>query len=323
MSELTDCLQTETPKALVLPGELVQPPDPVEWALDMFAASLPEADMQSKDVGAGKQLAKPSYFDQQDPASFERFKHRILNALPVHGSLAVIDYCAGESVVRDGADWAWQFCREHFAAGMGKNHPMGYYLRASLWMSCGDHLYDAHCDLADGFLLHVSGRKRVRVWPVPRKFRRKLVFNHSDFKGRMSTDPVDFELEPGQILFIPSGAMHEVIAHGEQPAVSVSFHMGSPFPILTLCKQLNMLIKGGRIEVPPYMRKLDKFNIYFFEPSRFAGQAGEGMPVELQTQLAGVLQSNQVDPAMMRRLLSKWWLLAGSRPMYQGPYPER
>jgi len=210
-----DCLLTEVPKVLGLPGELMHPPDPVAWALDMFAASLPEADMQSRDPANGEQPAKLTYFDQHDPASFEHFRHRIQNALPVHGS---------------------------------------------------------------------------------------------------------------QVLFIPSGAMREVVAHGEQPAVSVSFHMGSPFPLLTLCAQLNMMVRGGEVTVPPYMKKLDKFNMYFFEPSRFAGQpgdAGDGMPAELLTQLADVLQSKQVDPATTRRLLSNWWRLANSRPMYQGPYPER
>lgn len=326
MSEPADCLLTEEPKVLGLPGQLTHPPDPVAWALDMFAASLREADMQSREPVDGKKPSKLTYFDQKDPASFERFRHRIQNLLPVHGSLALIDYCAGEATVRDDADWAWQVYDRHFARAMAQKHPLGSYLRASLWMSCGDHLYEAHCDLFDGFLLHIGGRKRVRVWPVPKKYRRKVVFNHSDFKGRMSSDPVDFELEPGQVLFIPSGAMHEVIAHGEQPAVSVSFHMGSPFPLLTLCSQLNMMVRGGEVTVPPYMKKLDKFNMYFFEPSRFAGQpgeAGDGMPAELLKQLAGVLQSKQVDPAMLRRLLSNWWRLANSRPMYQGPYPER
>jgi hypothetical protein len=47
------------------------------------------------------------------------------------------------------------------------------------------------------------------------------------------------------------------------------------------------------------------------------------MPAELLTELAGVLQSQQVDSKTMRRLLSNWWRLAMSRPLYQGPYPGR
>lgn len=326
MSELTDYLQSNTPRVFDFPDALNHPPDPVPWALDMFSASVIEADMQSREQESGKPGSKVTYFDQKEPASFERFKHRIESALPVHGSLALIDYCAGEAMLRDDADWAWEVFDKHFAKGLHERHPMGNYLRATLWMSCGDHLYEAHCDPFDGFLLHMSGRKRVRVWPLPKKYRRQVIFNHSDFKGRSSSEPIDFEMEPGQVLFIPSGAMHEVIAHGAPPAVSVSFHMGSPFPLPTLCTQLNWMVQGGEVSLPPYMRKIDKFNMYYFEPSRFVGQTSgsdDGMPQELLKELAGVLQSKQIDVTTMRRMLSNWWRLANTRNMYQGPYPER
>jgi len=168
VSELTDCLLTHTPKVFDYPDGLTQPLDPVPWALELFAASLPEADMQSREPGSGEQGSKLTYFDQKDPASFERFKLRIENAQPVHGSLALIDYCAGEATLRNNADWAWQVFDTHFARG-----------------------------------------------------------------------------------------------------------------------------------------------------------ADDGMPAELLNELAGVLQSKQVDPTTMRRMLSNWWRLASSRNMYQGPYPER
>jgi hypothetical protein len=326
MSELSDCLQTHAPKVFDFPDKLTLPSDPDPWALAMFAANLLQADMQSSEPGSGKQDSQVTYFDQKDPASFERFRLRIRNAQPVHGSLALIDYCAGDGTVRDNADWAWQVFNQQFAQGLAKCHPMGSYLKSTLWMSCGEHLYQAHCDLADGFLFHMGGHKRVRVWPLPKKYRRKVIFNHSDFKGRMTSEPIDFELTPGKILFIPSGAMHEVIAHGKHAAVSVSFHMGSPFPLLTLCLQLNRMVQGGEVSVPPYMKKTDKFYAYFFEPSRFVEKASgldDGMPAELLKELSGVLQSKQVHSKTMRRLLSNWWRLAMGGTMYQGPYPER
>jgi len=34
-------------------------------------------------------------------------------------------------------------------------------------------------------------------------------------------------------------------------------------------------VRDGEVTVPPNMKKLDKFNMYYFEPSRFAGMAGE------------------------------------------------
>ncbi len=326
MSELTDFLHTDEPKVLNFPEGVTHPSDPVSWALELFATNLPEADMQSRESPSVKQDSKLTYFDQKDPASFERFKQRIQNAQPVHGSLSLIDSCSGDGTIRDNADWARQVYENQFVQGLAECHPMGGYLRATMWASCGDHRYEAHCDLFDGFLLHMSGQKRVRVWPVPNKYRQRVIFNHRDFKGRMTSKPIDFELEPGQILYIPSGAMHEVIAHGEETAVSVSFHMGSPFPMLTLCTQLNMMVQGGKVSVPPYMKKIDKFNLFFFEPTRFIEKdrnPDDGMPDRLLKELSGVLQSKQVDLKTMRRMLSNWWRLAMSRPMYQGPYPER
>ena len=165
MSELTDCLLTEVPKISDFPPGISHPSDPVAWALNMFATNLPEADMQSRASSSEKQESKLTYFNQKDPASFSRFRERIQNTQPVHGSLPLIDTCSGDGTVRDNADWAQQVFEEQFARGLEECHPMGSYLRASLWTSCGDHRYEAHCDLTDGFLLHMSGRKRVRVWP--------------------------------------------------------------------------------------------------------------------------------------------------------------
>ena len=103
---------------------------------------------------------------------------------------------------------------------------------------------------------------------------------------------------------------------------------GSPLLITDVCKflQLNKMVQGGKVSVPPYMKKLDKFNLFFFEPTRFIEDSrhpDDPMPDKLLKELSGVLQSKQVDSKTMRRMLSNWWRLAMSRPMYQGPYPER
>jgi NAD-dependent oxidoreductase involved in siderophore biosynthesis len=94
--------------------EVVHPSDPVTWALNMFAAYLSEADMQFRETSTGNNESTLLYFDQKDPASFEQFKHRIQSALPVHGSLALIDFCAGDGTVRNNADWAWQIYNKVF-----------------------------------------------------------------------------------------------------------------------------------------------------------------------------------------------------------------
>ena len=128
MSDLVDCLLTDEPKVSDFPAGITHPPDPVSWSLEMFANNLPEADMQSRESRSGKQESKLTYFDQKDPASFDRFKQRIENAQPVHGSLALIDHCTGDGTVRDNADWARQVYEEQFARGLAERHPMGSYL---------------------------------------------------------------------------------------------------------------------------------------------------------------------------------------------------
>jgi len=162
--------------------------------------------------------------------------------------------------------------------------------------------------------------------PVPKKQRETIVFNHSDFEGRMASEPMDFDLKPRQVLFIPSGAMHEVISIGEEPAVSVSYHMGSPFPLPTLCIQLNKMLQGGSVSLATNMKSINKFKMYFFEPTRFISKTkdlvGE-MPEELYQSLTDVLQPKNISETTMRGLMSSWWQIAMTQPLYQGPYPER
>ena len=326
MTEPSDCLQTLTPMLVNFSGKIVHPVDPVPWALDMFAAYLSEADMQFRERSVEVNESTLLYFDQKDPASFEQFKHRIDSAQPVHGSLPLIDVCAGDGTVRNNADWAWQIYNTIFEQKMATCHPMGSYLRSTMWMSCGEHRYDVHCDLFDGFLFHMSGCKRVRVWPVSKEHSDMVIFNHSDFDGRMASEAIEFNLKPGQILFIPSGAMHEVISIGDEPSVSVSFHMGSPFPMPTLCIQLNKMLQGGKVSLSPNMNSINKFKMYFFEPTRFINTnngSQDGMPEELYKALAEVLQSENIASKTMRELMSSWWQIAMTQPLYQGPYPER
>lgn len=325
MSEINECLNTLTPRVLDFPEAIKPPPDPLTWALDLFKAAVVEADMQSMETGTDSNSEQQiSYFDQQDPATFERFRSAILEGLAVHGSLELIDYRDDGGTLRDNADWSWQLFCDHFAKGLASSHPMGHYLKATLWTSCGEHVYKAHCDLADGFLVHLSGHKHVRVWPVPEQYLKKIIYDHGDFEGRMTTEPVDFELKPSQILFIPAGSMHEVVARSGQAAVSVSYHMGSPFPLMSLCAQLNKLHPGAEITLPQDVMGLKKFDITFFQPSHFL-QAGRGdieaMPQELAEALMGVLKSSKLNSTALQQLLSLWWRTARSQSVYPGPYP--
>lgn len=326
MLTLSQCLQSNNSQILNFPENVNHPVDSVKWALDMFSRYSKEADMQFRETSDHQQDSELLYFNQQDPDTFEHFQKRILTAKPVHGSLPLIDFCAGDGTFRKNASWAWDIFNAHFGNALNDCHPLGSYVRATMWMSCGEHVYDAHCDPFDGFLFHMAGRKRVRVWPLPDKYREDVVFNHSDFEGRMASEPTDYDLEPGQVLFIPTGAMHEVISLGSEPSVSVSFHMGSPFPMEILCMHLNKLLNGGSVSLPNDMKSINKFEMYFFEPTRFHKKSNikaTKMPTQLKDAITRILLAKNVTPAVMEELLNTWWQIATSQIVYQGPYPER
>ena len=325
MAILIDCLETHTPRILDMPDGIPIPLDPASWALDMFEADVVSADMQcmEKDPVNGS-IQKILFFDQNDPECFKIFSSGIHQGLPVHGSLELIDYRHDGGTLLKNAEWAWRIFNDQFKTGLAEKNPMGYYFKSTLWMSCGEHCYKAHCDFADGFLMHITGSKHIRVWPVPEKYKQMEIYDHSDFDARLVSEPLDFELEPGQVLFIPASAMHEVVAHGKQPAISVSFHMGSPYPLVILCDQLNKLKPGVEVFLPPHLSRKLKFNLSFFQLSRFAhfgrGSDGKTMPPELSEALLKSLKSNKINSAEMKELLSDWWQLALSQRIYPGPW---
>jgi hypothetical protein len=94
----------------------------------------------------------------------------------------------------------------------------------------------------------------------------------------------------------------------------------------TLCIQLNKMLQGGKVSLSPNMNSINKFKMYFFEPTRFINTnngSQDGMPEELYKALAEVLQSENIASKTMRELMSSWWQIAMTQPLYQGPYPER
>jgi hypothetical protein len=93
---------------------------------------------------------------------------------------------------------------------------------------------------------------------------------------------------------------------------------------MSLCAQLNKLHQGAEISLPEDLMGLKKFDITFFQPSRFL-QAGVGdnetMPQELAEALLGVLKSSKLDSSALQQLLSVWWRTARRQSVYPGPYP--
>ena len=318
MPPLIDHLLSTTTAHLSASDAISFPADPLDWGLSIMASNRSEAAMQMSPRAGGDVI----YLPAEESQSLETFRERILEGLPVHGRLALIDFCSGEGTLRDDADWAWQAFHGEFRDGLEQRHRLGYYMMAMLWMSCGEHIYGAHCDLADGFLMHMHGEKRVKVWPLPESARAAPVFTFGDFEQRQRLPAQEFELAPGDVLFIPAGALHEVTACGTEPCVSVSFHMGSPHPLLVLVAQLNRLVPGGGdLRIPAGMRGLDKFELWFFEPTWFLNDTTDSMPQALQEALLECLRSKRLSRDQIAELLAAWWQIALQESIYLGPYP--
>ncbi len=319
MPELTDYLSSTAATRLTASETIAFPPAPLDWGLTMMSRSHTEAAMQMSAVAGSEEV---TYLDAANPESIKTFRDRITSGMPVHGRLALIDFCSGEGTLRDDADWAWDAFQDKFKAALERLHPFGYYMMASLWMSSGEHVYGAHTDLADGFLMHMSGRKRVRVWPLPDSCREAPVFTFGNFEERQQLPPEEYELAPGDVLFIPGGSMHEVTALGTEACVSVSFHMGSPHPLLVLAAQLNRLVPGGGdLRIPANMRGLDKFELWFFEPTWYLDGGGAEMPERLREALLDCLSSESFSRSQTAELLTAWWQVAQQQSVYLGPYP--
>ena len=114
--------------------------------------------------------------------------------------------------------------------------------------------------------------------------------------------------------------MHDVVAHKAGPAVSVSLHMGSPYPLLTLCEELNALLGSEDVEVPAHMRSRDKFGIHVFEPARFGGDR-EHLPEALAVELLAVLSTRTIGREALQQVLDRWWRESVAAPHYRSPYP--
>jgi hypothetical protein len=100
--------------------------------------------------------------------------------------------------------------------------------------------------------------------------------------------------------------------------------MGSPYPLLTLCDELNALLGASDVHLPAHMQSREKFGIYLFEPSRFAGESPglrDRIPPALLAELMAVLRTTTTDRARLPGALAQWWRNAVTAPRYQTPYP--
>lgn len=141
----------------------------------------------------------------------------------------------------------------------------------------------------------------------------------------MASEPCIFDLDPGEIAFIPAGAVHEVVAGDQQPVCSVSFHMGSPYPLLILCRELNRLAGRELVSVPAGMDAREMGHAYYFEPSRYARRDQpefDVLPARLADILVSALDTGEAREAGIRELLAQWWAESARNLAYQCPFPD-
>jgi hypothetical protein len=79
-----------------------------------------------------------------------------------------------------------------------------------------------HRDLADGFALHLAGSKR---WRVYRRAEGAWSRGATDDPGEIEIDVV---LHPGDLLYFPAGAAHEVVSVTDGVSAHITFGMQQP-----------------------------------------------------------------------------------------------
>lgn len=100
--------------------------------------------------------------------------------------------------------------------------------------------------------------------------------------------------------------------------------MGSPYPLLVLCSELNKLVGEECIYLPGHMQSLSKDSAYFFQPSDYVARGFSNtdiIPDRLVNDLLDVLQSEKTGRDQLRNLLSQWWKASAGTLSYQCPFP--
>jgi hypothetical protein len=322
-----ECLLSSEPSLLDLPAEFPMPADPVFWAHsvcsnhpeDIRAQAMPQTvGVKADDPGRALTLAADAA-----PELVRNVLTGISKGAAAHASMELWHADSFAERVADPAAVPFKkFVADTFESRLRELHPFGHHTKLTLWFSADQHVYDAHCDVADGVLFQLTGKKVVEVWPVPAERGQRALFNHAYRFSPMTTPGKRFTISPGQALFIPAGAMHEVVVASDQVSVSMSLHAGAPFPILEMCRDLShMSGQGEPIGLPEEMMHRDKFRVAYFDPAMFHGEGPEKrMPDVLRSALLDtLLRPRGYTRERLSGLLDHWWRLALSTPCYPGP----
>ena len=315
---------------LDLPVEFPMPPDPIAWAHQVCSAHPEDIRAEAMPQTVGAKVADESRALMMAPDMGPELVRGVLTGISrgaaAHASMELWHADSFGERIGDPAAIAFKnFLMQSVGPRLRELHPVGYYSKLTLWFSADAHRYAAHCDVADGVLFQLRGEKTVQVWPAPEERAEQVLFDHAYGTSPMTTRGALFELAAGQALFIPAGAMHEVIVASDQISVSMSLHAGSPFPIMELCRDLNYMSgNDGAFGLPEEYLHRDKFRVAYFEPSLHASESASArMPERLRAALLDTLLRPQgYSRERLSELLDLWWRNALSTPRYPGPYPH-
>ncbi len=208
------------------------------------------------------------------------------------------------------------FLRNYLDPVLREHYPFGWDMSAVMFITGSAHVYDAHCDLEDGLLFQLHGRKKVRCWgPSPEWYQQPIFdLDHFDkphlFQGREQ----EFDLTPGHVLYFSAGVMHEVSIPEGEISVSISVRPSTVYPIISVAGDLNRMVgeKEGYL-LPEEKSHWFKFKANFFEPSRYADslkteQGRTAMPKELKQAFLGIVKSGRPElEKKLPQLLDAWW----------------
>jgi ribosomal protein L16 Arg81 hydroxylase len=101
-----------------------------------------------------------------------------------------------------------------------------------LWIGPGGTITPLHHDVLDIILTQVRGSKRIRLFaPEQKSFLYNSIGVFSDvdveqpnfekFPLYRYAEPIEFDLRPGEMLYLPDGHWHQV--HSLEPSISISF----------------------------------------------------------------------------------------------------
>lgn len=326
MDPLLSLLRTPEPKILNYPAPFLKNNNPVEWAADLCR--------KNAQTGLRVQVMKSAVSgDSQDQSvinvkptntkAINDVLRAISQGMAGHANMQLFN-CNSLMQVSQFEPGLYFYYKVLYEA-LEEIYPQGHYVKANLWFSASRHIYHAHIDKGDGFLFQLKGKKRVKVWPVPEECAKEVLFNHGDIKRRQSLPCREFDLGPGEVLFIPSGAVHEVMVDSGYCSVSVGFHVGGPYPLLTLQRDLDEMFHGEHFELPENLSDTAKSDITYFDPAlHCTGHCSEesSMPETLKNVLCEVFTTDTNDKSALAQQLDEWWQEKIKRPTYMGPYPQ-